>query len=112
MKYVIGQNRISGHFHVAVFDEQIVHYEIARGMRKSIKGLDILSAGFVHQQVATEEDSGYKWVVSKDRAESLNIGPDPSDELILNLLLVRGLAGLDLTNMLTFMAPSSLKGKG
>lgn len=110
MKYVVGQNRVTESYHVAVFDEAVVHSEVARSMRKSVPALDVLSAGFVHRVKAPEEDCGYRWVVTPNaKADSLNLGPQPKDEVLLNLFLVQGLTGLDLSNTLAYLAIERLK---
>lgn len=103
MKYVVGQNRVTGNYHIAVFDEAVVHSEVARSMRKSVPALDVFSAGFVHLLDG-------KWAVTPNaRAESLNLGPQPEDELLLNLFLLQGLTGLDLSNTLAYLAMERVK---
>lgn len=102
MKYIVGQNRITEGYHICVFDERLVHLPLAHAMRASIPGLDILSAGFVYK----EPQSG-DWIVPMDvKSESLNMGPQEGDVILLNLFLGQGLCGLDLSNMLSYLALS------
>lgn len=112
MKYVICQNQLTGHLLPCVFGEDGVHLHIAAALKLKNKNIAVLSAGFVDLVKAPQEDSGFKWVVRDEGSESLGVGPDPSDELILNLFLGRGLTGLDLTNMLTYIALQTPKRSG
>lgn len=93
MKYVIGQHSVTGYYHVSVFSEDVVHSLVAKAMTKSVIGLTIVSAGFVHI------DKG-QWFVSNRGSTSLGIGPREGDTAILEAFLVLGLTGLELANVL------------
>jgi len=94
MKYVIGQQELSGYYLPIVFTEEIVHAVVAKVLTKH--QARVLSAGFVSRRDG-------RWCVDDRKSESLNLGPAPDDVVILNLFLEQGLSGLELQNMLTMI---------
>lgn len=93
MKYVIGKNSVTDHYVVSVFDEVVTHRHVAKAMRAD--GVLAVSAGFVYIN-----KGGI--TVDSQVSESLKLGPQPVDQLILELFLRDGLSGLDLANMVAY----------
>jgi hypothetical protein len=106
MKYVIAENPTTGHLYPVVFDESIVHLAVAEGLtRHRPRTIKLRSAGFVRWD-------GARWNVDADEnSESLGgMGPQPNDELVLNLFLRDGVSGLDLANLVAFVEIQMRKG--
>jgi len=102
MKYVMGFCELRGWYVPVVFPDEVTHASIGLALNKREK-FKILSAGFVHQQ-------GEMWTVDlKARSESLKIGPQLMDQIVLNLFLRQGLAGLQLNNAFALLEIEAMK---
>ena len=97
MKYIITKNKNTGLISPMVFDEEIVHRDVARGAIGMDRQRIVTSAGMVGFSKAAN-----RWVVYGE-SESLQMKPDVNDETILNLFLVQGISGLGLQNHLTLL---------
>jgi len=102
MKYVIGYNDSTGYHHPIVFDEHIVHAHVAAVLH--LNKCKIMSAGFVNLHNGV-------WGVSSRKSKSLNLGPSPNDEFILNQFLIENLSGLNLANAVIYREIQKRKGK-
>lgn len=101
MKYIMAYDPTREYFLPTVFPEEVTHAVVGLALNHKQK-LKIRSAGFVHFY-------DKKWFVPDTPSLSLKIGPHPEDELILRLFLTQGLAGLDLKNMIAFLAIEAAK---
>jgi hypothetical protein len=101
VKYLIGSDSVTGYLLPVVFPEEFIHVKVAKAVRSGT--VSIRSAGFVYLD-------GDKWKVSDKVSESLRLGPDPGDELILHLFLRAGLVGLDLHNYMALLDIQARKG--
>lgn len=95
MKYVMGHSKLTGYFMPVVFPDELIHKHVAASIKKD-KNVEVVSAGFV-----SFKDG--RWRVSDEISTSLKMGPEEEDETVLNLFLGMGLAGLALSNMLSFI---------
>lgn len=85
MKYIIFESNLLGVFPI-VFPQHLDHSLVANGVCQTHPGIKATSAGFAHF-VPVVHDS-WQVVVSGESA-TLNLKPQPSDENLLTLLLVR-----------------------
>ena len=96
MKYVIAVNDQTGYYVPVLFSEEVTHAYIGKALQR--QRLTLMSAGFCYIREGS-------WVVNmNEKSESMKLGPRSTDDLILNLAFKQGLAGLDLYNMMTFLA--------
>ena len=94
MKYVVGIDSL-GHRIPVVFPDAVAHVFVV-ALLKAHRCADF-TAGFVN---LVDED----WVVSEEISESTGLGPGDEDHLILNAFLKTGASGLELENVLAFIA--------
>jgi hypothetical protein len=92
VKYIILESDM-GFEHPMVFDDAVTHKD---AVPRDFTG-KVVGAGFV----VKGKDGIWK---TKDRSDSLNVGPRPEDSTILSLFLSEGMSGLDLQNYLMFLA--------
>lgn len=107
MKYILGKHATTGYWVPVVFGDEMIHQLAALALKKSNPRVDLISAGFVHF-----DQKERAWVVGSQQSDSLKLGPTPDDELVLNLFLGQGLAGLDLNNMIAFLAIQRMRSTG
>jgi hypothetical protein len=102
VKYIIAIDPQSEYILPTVFPEEVTHALIGLALNHKHR-FKIASAGFVYFD-------GENWTVPMDRPSiSLKIGPTRHDEALLNLFLKQGMAGLELKNMMSYIAIQAIQ---
>lgn len=99
MKYIIMKDS-SGLFQPVVFDNALVHADVALGLSNGSTYL--ASAGFC------KRGEGGVWEVFGESV-SLGLNPGPQDAPMISLFLENGMSGLDLKNYLTYLSIKDLE---